>query len=105
MQMLQRKLLDLYQPHCENAIDEAMIRFQGRSSLKQYKPAKPVKHGIKVWCRADSHNGYMCEVQVYTGKGDDTEGGLGQRVVLDLARKLEGKKYHLYFNNFFCSVS
>ena len=105
MQVLQRKLLDLYQPHCENAIDEAMIRFQGRSSLKQYMPAKPVKRGIKVWCRADSHNGYMCEVQVYTGKGDDVEGGLGKRVVLDLARKLEGKKYHLYFDNFFCSVS
>ena len=47
----------------------------------------------------------MCGVQVYTGKGDDREGGLGQRVVLDLARKLEGKKYHLYFDNFFCSVS
>ena len=105
LQMLQMKLLHLYQPHCENAIDEAMIRFQGRSSLKQYMPAKPVKRGIKVWCRADSHNGYMCEVQVYTGKGDDTEGGLGQRVVLDLARKLEGKKYHLYFDNFFCSVT
>ena len=105
MQMVQRKLLNLYQPHCENAIDEAMIKFQGRSSLKQYMPAKPVKRGIKVWCRADSHNGYMCEVQVYTGKADEVEGGLGKRVVLDLATKLEGKKYHLYFDNFFCSVS
>ena len=40
-----------------------MIPFQGRSTLKQYMPAKPVKRGIKVWCRADTHNGYMCEFQ------------------------------------------
>ena len=82
-----------------------MIPFQGRSSLKQYMPAKPVKRGIKVWCRADAHNGYMCEVQVYTGKSGVVEGGLGKRVVLDLARRLEGKKYHIYFDNFFSSVS
>ena len=63
-------------------------------------PAKPIKHGIKVWCRADAHNGYMCEVQVYTGKSDSAESGLGKRVVLDLARRLERKKYHLYFDNF-----
>ena len=41
----------------------------------------------------------MCEVQVYTGKSDSAEGGLGKRVVVDLARRLEGKKYHLYFDN------
>ena len=105
IEMLQERFLEVYQPHCENSIDEAMIPFQGHSALKQYVPAKPIKHGIKVWCRADSHNGYMCEVQVYTGKSDSAESGLGKRVVLDLARRLEGKKYHLYFDNFFSSVS
>ena len=101
---LQEKLVTLYEPSCENAIDEAMIPFQGRSSLKQYMPAKPVKRGIKVWCRADSHNGYMSEVQVYTGRYESSEGGLGKRVVLDLSKRLEGKKYHLYMDNFFSSV-
>ena len=67
-------------------------------------PAKPVKRGIKVWCRADSHNGYMCDFQVYTGRREGTEGGLGKRVVLDLSQSLEGKHYHLYFDNFFTSV-
>ena len=106
MEQLQKKFLELYQPHCENAIDEAMIPFQGRSSLKQYMPAKPVKRGIKVWCRADSHNGYMCEMQVYTWQVRwCIEGGLGKRVILDLSKTLEGKKYHLYFYNFFSSVS
>eukprot|EP00731_Ephydatia_muelleri_P017296 Em0010g394a len=31
----------------EVAVDEAMIKFQGRSSLKQYMPLKPIKRGIK----------------------------------------------------------
>ena len=35
---------------------------------------------------------------MYTGKSDSAESGLGKRVVLDLARRLEGKKYHLYFD-------
>ena len=105
LERVQDKLINLYNPHCENAVDEAMIPFQGRSTLKQYMPAKPVKRGIKVWCRADSYNGYMCEVQVYAGRAAETEGGLGMRVVLDLAQHLEGKKYHIYIDNFFTSVT
>ena len=57
-------------PHKELAVDEAMIKFQGRSSLKQYMPLKPVKLGIKVWVLADSNNGYFSKLQVYTGKED-----------------------------------
>ena len=65
-------------PHRENSIDEAMVGFKGRSSLKQYVPKKPTKRGIKVWCRSDSKNGYTCAFQVYTGKqGDSTEKNLG----------------------------
>ena len=68
MTALQELFLDNYNPHCEQSIDEAMIPFQGRSSLKQYLPAKPIKRGIKVWCWADPHNGYLSELQVYTGR-------------------------------------
>ena len=94
-------------PHCEQAVDEAMIPFQGRSSLKQYLPAKPVKRGIKVWCRSDSHNGYISEFQIYTGRSasGEKEINLGGRVVLDLTQKLEGRHYHIYFDNFFTSTT
>ena len=43
-----------YNPHREQAVDEAMIKYKGRTSLKQYMPMKPIKRGIKMWCRADS---------------------------------------------------
>ena len=95
-----------YNKHCEQAVDETMILFQGRSTLKQYMPAKPIKRGIKAWCRADSRNGYMCEFQIYMGAQSSGEGvSLGERVVLDLSQRLQGLHYHLYFDNFFTSVS
>ena len=90
MDKVQQKLTSLYNPHRENALDEAMIKFQGHSSLKQYMPAK--------------HNGYISGFQVYTGRSEEAEGGLGKRVIMDLSRSLEGKNYHLYFDNFFTSV-
>ncbi len=55
-------------PGKELAADEAMIKFQGRSSLKQYMPKKPIKRGMKVWVLGDSSNGYFCRLDIYTGK-------------------------------------
>ena len=45
---LSKRFTDLYKPHKEVAVDEAMIKFTGRSSVKQYMPMKPIKRGIKV---------------------------------------------------------
>ena len=105
MDKVNNKFLTVYKPHRENSTDEAMIKFQGHSQLKQYMPAKPVKRGIKVWCRADAHNGYLCEFQVYTGREEGVQDTLGTRVVLALSHSLQGKRYHLYFDNLFTSVS
>lgn len=44
-------------------------------------------------------------MQVYTSKSESAESGLGKRAVLDLSERLAGKNYHLYFDNFFSSVS
>ena len=35
---LSTKFAQTYEPHRDIAVDEAMIKFQGRSSLKQYMP-------------------------------------------------------------------
>ena len=43
-----------YDPSVNLAIDEVMIAFKGRSSIKQYMPKKPTKRGIKVWMKSDS---------------------------------------------------
>ena len=84
---LSTKFAGVYQPHRDVAVNEAMIKFQGRPSLKQYMPLKPTKCGIKVWVAADS-NGYFSRFEIYTGKKrNSTEHGLGARVVKTLRSK------------------
>ena len=90
---LSNKFKTLYEPSKEVAVDEAMIKFQGRSSLKQYMPKKPTKRGIKVWVLGDSTNGYFSQFDVYTGKGKERREGLGAHVVKKLTN----------FDNFFTS--
>ena len=74
------KFSELYHPHKEVAVDEAMVKFQGRSSLKQYMPMKPVKRGIKVWVLGDSHTGYFSKFDIYCGKSSSSEKNLATRV-------------------------
>ncbi len=48
-------------------------------------PKKPIKRGIKVWIRADGHNGYICDFSIYCGKAGDPGLNLGTRVVTALS--------------------
>ncbi|CAH1954633.1 unnamed protein product [Acanthoscelides obtectus] len=56
-----------YGPSKRPSIDKSMIRFKGRSFLKQFLPLEPIKRGYKVWVRSDE-NGYVCQFQIYVGK-------------------------------------
>ena len=86
-------------------MDEAMIPFKGRSTLKQYMPLMPVKRGIKLWAMSDAKNGYMYNFEVYTGKkGNCVEKKLGARVVKTLTSPYIYTHRHIYFDNFFTSV-
>ena len=95
----------VYYPHCEVSIDEAMITFKGRSSMKQYVPLKPVKREFEVWAMADASNGYMYDFNVYTGATDGRETGLGEKVVFTLAESIKGRNHQLYFDIYFTSIS
>ena len=89
---LSNKFASPYEPSKEVAVDEAMIKFQGRSSVQQYMPKKPTKRGIKVWVLGDSTNGYFSRFDVYTGKGEGRVEGLGAHVVKKLTKRSEEQK-------------
>lgn len=104
LEMFSETYLKSYRPTKMQAIDESMIRFKGRSSIKQYMPLKPIKRGYKVWIRANS-NGYISQFEIYTGKvGQTTEKCLGSRVVKTLTTDLFGKFHEVYFDNYFTSL-
>ena len=96
-----------YAPHQQLLVDEAMVLFKGRSSMKQYMPQKPTKRGYKLWCLCDATNGLLYKAIVYTGATGDEggEGGLGAKVARGLVEPLNGKGHHIYYDNFFSSVA
>lgn len=84
---LNRSFQEEYLPSSYQAIDESMIAFKGRSSMKQYLPMKPIKRGYKVWCRADSKTGYLLQFEVYEGKNTSRPANqsLGEHVMHNLS--------------------
>ena len=84
------------------SVDKAMVKFKGRSSLKQYQPLKPIKLGFKIWYTADSTNEYIGNRVAYMGKklGEGSTTDLGYKVVMKYVRK----GYHVYCDNYFTSV-
>ena len=110
IQKLNENFVKLYNVNEHISIDESMILFKGRSTLKQYNPMKPIKRGYKVWARADN-DGYISKFSIYQGKHGETENvdapncfGLGEKVVIHLINDLFGKNYKVYFDNYYSSV-
>ena len=88
------------------AVDEAMILFKGRSSMKQFMPLKSITRGYKAWCACDSLNGFIYNIDMYTGCSDGSgEDGLGSRVVQELMEPFYDQNYHVYMDNFFSSTN
>lgn len=56
-------------------VDESMIKYMGRAiSWVQYMPAKPIKHGIKVFALCCAKTGFLLAFEVFTGKGNGLDG-------------------------------
>ena len=47
-----------------------MVKLKGRSNLKQYLPAEPIKSGYKIWSLCESVTGYLSNCRIYLGKED-----------------------------------
>lgn len=103
---LSQTFSECYKPHQKVTVDESMVKFKGRSSLKQYMRDKPIKRGYKIWMLCDSSS-YNLKFQVYTGKSDvlGVEKGLGARVVMDMVEDLANKNHIVYMDNFFTSYN
>jgi hypothetical protein len=65
---LNEKFFSNFNPSRNIAIDESMVAFKGRTTLKQYMPLKPIKRGIKIWAAACSKTGYLLQFEAYVPK-------------------------------------
>ena len=79
-----------------------MVKFKGRSGIKQYTTSKPVKWGFKFWFYCSSKSGYMYQIDIYLGRKQTPEFnlGLGKEVVLQLMKDLEQLFRTVYLTTF-----
>ena len=64
------------EPDERQCVDEQMISFKGRSSLKQYLKKKPKKWGFKVFITSGD-SGMMYDFEIYSGKKMNLIGDFG----------------------------
>lgn len=88
---------------------ESMVKFKGRSVLKQYLPMKPIKRGYKLCCLADQR-GFIKRFIIYQSKNEDMDAkfadySLGEKVVLRFTEKEWGKQKIIYFDDYFTTIS
>ena len=99
-----------YLPAQNVAVDETMVGFRGRFGARQYMPQKPTKWGIKAFTTADSTNGYMLNILVYTGaetlRNSATQESLPQpaRIVMHLVEPYLHKGHHVFAEWYYTSI-
>ena len=85
-----------------------MIKYCGRAvAFVQYMPAKPIKHGIKVFCVCCAVSGIMLAYEVYCGNKDKKTDGTSVQVCDRLVKETEltrSRGCTLYTNNYYTSI-
>lgn len=61
----------LYRPGKNVSIDESLIKYKGRLSIRQCNLSKRARFGIKLYKICDSETGYIYYVIIYKGKDPD----------------------------------
>lgn len=122
---VQQVNMSVWRPGRDLAVDEMMIRFEGRAKETTTVPNKPTPTGFKVWGIAEqgfilcwnwhvpgNRNGPVdvkTPVQLRGSKAHGKGGNKTQAVALHLVQRLPkpppGHGYHVYVDNLFISTS
>ena len=96
----QRLFKQYYIPGRDFALDETMIRFQGRSAWITVIKGKPVPVGYKLYTVAS--DGYLLDFRIFRGKGGyNTPHSVLHNTVMDLVDPWKGEHRRLYFDNLY----
>ena len=80
-----------------------MVKFKGRSGIRQYIKSKLIKWDFKFWFHCSSKCGYLYQKDVYIGRKQKPEFnlGLGEEVVLSADENLEAIILNCLFRQLF----
>ena len=82
-----------------------MIKYKGRGIMRHHIKNKMIKWRFRMWYRCTPKTGYLYEFDIYTGRKETSEFGLGESVVRQLTEKLNGSFCCIFFDDFFTSSS
>ena len=100
MEYLLSRFGSTYQPDCSVSLDEGLMPFKGRLSMKVYNPKKPHKYGVKLYMLCESKSGYVINFITYAGFSSSL-----RNIVFSLMEPYLNKGYHVYMDNFYNSVA
>ena len=92
-------------------IDEAMVPFRGRSSMRFYMPLKPTKWGFKFHSLVESKTSYYYNLIFEPGKlykeliASEKDDLFTKQIVLSLLTGLENKGHKVFFDSWYASIS
>ena len=97
-----------YNPLEHLAVDEVIVKFQGRVIFRQYIPKKRKHFGIKIYKLCDE-SGYTYDMKVYLGRDSRsatdnrtaTHATVTHATVTHLTSRVQGLGHQLFMDNFF----
>ena len=90
----------MYIPEKNLSLDEGMLKWKGRLSIKVYNPMKPAKYGLKFYFLCESQSGYVLDFIMYRGVYSSL-----RDIVFSLLERHLGKGYHVFMDNYYNSVA
>ncbi|XP_066585579.1 piggyBac transposable element-derived protein 4-like [Prorops nasuta] len=94
------KFNNVYKPDQQLSLDECIIPWRGRLSIKTYNPAKITKYGILVRVLSEARTGYVSNFCVYAADGKKLE-----KTVLSVIGQYKNMWHHTYQDNYYNSVT
>ena len=100
MEYLQDRCRMLVVPSKNLSLDEGLLAYKGRLSIKVYNPKKPKKYGVKFFFVTESTTGYVLDFSIYSGVFSTL-----RDTVFQLVDRFRGQGYHLFMDNYYNSVA
>ena len=100
MEFIQDRCKSVYMPRENLSLDEGILKWKGRLSIKIYNPMKPIKYGIKFYFLCEAESGYVLDFNVYRGVSSSL-----RDIVFNLMEPHLYKGHHLFMDNYYNQVS
>ena len=100
MEYLQDRCRMLVVPSKNLSLDEGLLAYKGRLSIKVYNSKKPKKYGVKFFFVTEPNAGYVLDFSIYSGVFSTL-----RDTVFQLVDRFRDKGYHLFVDNYYNSVA